>query len=162
MKRTTIIETIVFLHVILFLYTGVSKLMDYTVFKENIAGSPILAPIATPIAWGLPWVEFIITVMLIVPRWRLKGLYASLVLMIAFTSYVIGLLLFENDLPCSCGGILQQLSWPQHLILNSAFILLAISAIVLQRREKKQHQNWITQYGMTNLEYKDLVKPDLS
>jgi hypothetical protein len=117
--------------------------MDFSVFKENIAESPLLAPIAKPIAWGLPWVEFIITLLLIIPRWRLKGLYASLALMILFTVYVIGLLLFDKKLPCSCGGILQEFSWPQHLAFNSIFVLLSIWAIVLQRLEKKaQERNW--------------------
>lgn len=154
MKRTTIIEIIIFLYAILFLYTGISKLIDYSVFKESIADSPILALIATPIALGLPWVEFAITLLLIIPRWRLKGLYSALILMITFTGYVIGILLFDKNLPCSCGGILQLLSWPQHVIFNISFILLAIWAIVLQRREKKQHQlNWINHYRISNLEF---------
>src|SRR6185295_13150282 len=104
MKRTTIIETAVFLYTILFLYTGISKLIDYRVFRKQIAESPLLSPVALPVAWGLPWLEFAITALLIIPRWRLKGLYASLVLMIAFTCYVASLLLFDKDLPCSCGG----------------------------------------------------------
>ena len=154
MKRTTLIETIIFLYAILFLYTGISKLLEYDVFKENIAGSPILAPVASPIAWGVPLLEFSVTAMLVIPRWRLKGLYAAITLMILFTAYVIAILLFDKDLPCSCGGIIQQLSWPQHLFFNSIFILLAIWGIVLQKREKKQQQiNWTNQYRITNLEY---------
>ena len=122
--------------------------MDFSMFKENIANSPILAPIATPIAWGMPWVEFAVTLLLIIPRWRLKGSYASLVLMALFTGYVIGILIFDEHLPCSCGGILQQLSWPQHLIFNGVFVLMAIWAIVLQRREKNTREsNWkLTEY----------------
>lgn len=143
MKRTTIIETITFLYAILFLYTGISKLMDYSVFQKNIADSPILAPIATLIAFALPLVEFMATLLLIIPRWRLKGLYASLTLMIVFTGYVIAILLFDEHLPCSCGGIIQQLSWPQHLVFNAVFTLIAIWGIILQRREKKARQmNW--------------------
>lgn len=150
MKRTTIIETIVFLYAILFIYTGISKLLDYSVFKESIADSPILGPIAKPIAWGLPRVEFVITLLLIIPRWRLKGLYSSLLLMISFTIYVVGILLFNKKLPCSCGGILQQLTWPQHVVFNVAFTLLAIWAIVLLRREKKARQ--------MNLNFNEYIK----
>lgn len=143
MKRTTIVETIIFLYAVLFLYTGITKLTEYEIFRENVAESPILAPIATPIAWGLPWMEFAITMMILIPRWRLKGLYATLILMVAFTAYIICILLFDKNLPCSCGGIIEQLSWPQHLVFNIAFILLAILGIALQRREKKQLQiNW--------------------
>lgn len=139
-KRTTIIETITILYVILFLYTGIAKLMDYAVFKEQIAVSPILAPISTPVAALLPWVEFAVVLLLIVPRWRLKGLYASLALMTMFTIYILAVMAFSKELPCSCGGIIDLLSWNQHLILNAVFIGLAAWAILLQRRVRRDLQ----------------------
>lgn len=143
MKRTTIIETIIFLFLVLFLYTGISKIADYSAFKENISESPMLASIATPLAWSVPLTEFLVTIMLLIPRWRLKGLYAALALMITFTCYVIAILIFNDSLPCSCGGILQQLSWPQHIAFNGAFIIFAMWGIKLQRREiKVQHTSW--------------------
>src|ERR1044072_9048822 len=106
MKRATIIETIVVAYTILFLYTAISKLMDYTVFKEQVAASPILAPVSKLIAIGLPWTEIFVTVLLIVPKWRLKGFYASLFLMTAFTIYIAATLAFSDHIPCSCGGII--------------------------------------------------------
>src|SRR5438445_7843878 len=101
MKRSTIIELIALLYVILFLYTGISKLMDYSVFKEQIATSPLLAPISGWIAIGLPAIEIILAIILFIPRTRLKGLYASLVLMIIFTGYIIAILSFNEHIPCS-------------------------------------------------------------
>jgi uncharacterized membrane protein YphA (DoxX/SURF4 family) len=143
MKRTTILEVIIFLYAILFFYTGISKLMDYSVFKEQLAESPILTPVAPLIAGILPWIEFFIVVMLIIPRWRLKGLYAALSMMTAFTIYIIILVSFSDKLPCSCGGIISELSWPQHIILNGAFILLAVWSLALQKKIKKQNKtNW--------------------
>ena len=138
-KRTTIIETILVLDIILFLYTGISKIIDYSEFKEQLADSPILGFVSTPVALLLPWVEFTIVAMLIIPRWRLKGFYATLTLMILFTAYIIGLLSIDKELPCSCGGIIALLSWKQHLVFNSVFILLNALAIRLQKREKKEH-----------------------
>ncbi|WP_315815636.1 MauE/DoxX family redox-associated membrane protein [Paraflavitalea speifideaquila] len=111
MKRTTIVETVVFLFVVLFLYTGISKIMEYTVFKEQLKESPILGFAANFVARWLPIMEFLLVVLLIVPRWRLKGLYLSTALMTAFTVYIIVLMSISTDLPCSCGGVLAQLSW---------------------------------------------------
>jgi hypothetical protein len=137
-KRTTIIETILVLNIILFLYTGISKIMEYSEFEEQLGDSPILGFAATPLALLLPWVEFAIVLMLIVPRWRLKGLYATLALMVLFTVYIIGLFSINKELPCSCGGIIALLSWKQHLVFNSVFILLNVLAIRLQKRQKKE------------------------
>jgi uncharacterized membrane protein YphA (DoxX/SURF4 family) len=138
LRRTTIIEIITVLNIILFLYTGIAKLMDYSLFKEQLAASPILEPIAKPVALLLPWIEFAIVLLLVIPRWRLKGLYSSLALMIVFTVYIIALFSFSKEMPCSCGGIIELLSWKQHLIFNGAFILLNIWAIVMSRKEKKE------------------------
>src|SRR5882757_5894286 len=137
MKRSTIIEVISILFMILFLYTGISKLIEYSVFREQIAESPILAPLASFIAWSLPLIEFSVVVLLFVAKWRMKGLYASLILMILFTGYVIALVSFSDRLPCSCGGVLEQLSWRQHIVFNSVFTGLALWAILLHRKSNK-------------------------
>ena len=138
LSKATIVEIISFLFIILFLYTGVSKLMEYAVFKEQIAESPVLQPVAPFIAWALPLTELLVSLMLIIPRWRLKGLYASLLLMIAFTIYIGAIMTFAKELPCSCGGIISLLSWRDHLILNSVFILLAFAGVRLER-QLRQH-----------------------
>jgi uncharacterized membrane protein YphA (DoxX/SURF4 family) len=129
-----LVETIALLFVILFLYTGTSKLSEYGVFEEQLAESPVLKPVAPIVTWLLPITEFVVSLLLLVPRWRMKGLYASLGLMITFTLYVIAILSFSKELPCSCGGIIGLLSWQEHLVFNGVFILLAITGILLQRR----------------------------
>jgi uncharacterized membrane protein YphA (DoxX/SURF4 family) len=137
MKRTALfVEIIVFLFVILFLYTGISKIMDYDIFKEQLAESPVLKPVAQLVAIGLPLLEFLLSAMLIIPRWRLKGLYFSTALMIAFTIYIIALMLFADHLPCSCGGVLAQLSWGQHIVFNSVYIVLGVIGIILERNNR--------------------------
>lgn len=137
MLKRTIPSIVALLLVVLFLYTGISKLMDYTVFKEQIAESPILAPVAPFVAWALPLVEFAVAIALFIPAWRLWGLYASSVLMLLFTGYIAAILSFSEELPCSCGGILQEMSWQQHLVFNITFTLLAILSAILERKRRK-------------------------
>jgi uncharacterized membrane protein YphA (DoxX/SURF4 family) len=133
-KKEVIVESIALYFVILFLYTGITKLMEFDVFQEQLSESPILEPVASVTALGIPAVEFIISIMLFIPRFRSIGLYATLTLMIAFTIYVIALVSFSTQLPCSCGGIMEELSWQGHLVFNCASILLAFVAIGMQRR----------------------------
>lgn len=147
-KRTTIIEIITVLNIILFLYTGIAKIMDYSVFKEQLADSPILSWAATPVAITLPIVEFAIVLMLTIPRWRLKGLYASFVIMTLFTVYIIAMFIVAPEMPCSCGGIIELLSWQGHLIFNGVFVLMNGWSIYLQKKCKKEiDKDWTKRKG---------------
>jgi uncharacterized membrane protein YphA (DoxX/SURF4 family) len=138
LKKSTIVEIIALFFVILFLYTGISKLMDFLVFREQLAESPVLEPIAPLVAWGLPVTEFIVSILLFFPRYRLKGLYAAFALMVLFTGYVIAVLLFSTELPCSCGGIIELLSWKGHLIFNTLLILLAYTGIRMAKKLRQR------------------------
>jgi len=60
-------------------------------------------------------------------------LYYAFVLMTVFTLYIAYMLLFTPKLPCSCGGVLQQMTWKQHLLFNIGFTLLAAYAIWLKK-----------------------------
>lgn len=150
MKKTVILEIIIVLYIILFLYTGISKLIDYSVFKEQISTSPLLAPVSTIIAIGLPWIEFLIVGLLIIPRWRLKGLYSAFLMMVLFTIYIIGILFFNKELPCSCGGVISELSWSQHIVFNSAFIITALIGIRIERQLKKAGRQDLLLVSSTN------------
>jgi len=134
LKKSLLVEIISMLFVILFLYTGISKLLEFDVFQEQLAESPLLEPVAPIVAWGLPITEFILCLLLFFPRYRLQGLYATFTLMVLFTGYIILLLTSDKELPCSCGGIVEALSWKGHLIFNSTLILLSFSAIRMQKR----------------------------
>ncbi|WP_417857511.1 MauE/DoxX family redox-associated membrane protein, partial [Xanthomarina gelatinilytica] len=64
-------------------------------------------------------------------RFRIPALFAAFALMVMFTAYIVIILNFSDFIPCSCGGVLEKLSWTQHLIFNIAFIILAGVAVFL-------------------------------
>ncbi|WP_415751065.1 MauE/DoxX family redox-associated membrane protein [Chitinophaga sp. LS1] len=133
-KNAFFLEVICMLFVILFVYTAISKFLDFSLFSAQIGMSPVLAPVAKIIAWVVPLAEIIDSVMLMVPALRLRGLYIALGLMLSFTIYIILLMKLSAHLPCSCGGVIELLSWRDHLILNCVYILLAIAGIWIYRR----------------------------
>ena len=133
-KKTTLLEIICALFVILFIYTGLNKLLDYDGFSFQLGRSPYLQNFNHPIALLLPPGELLVALALIAKRTRLAGFYASFFLMSLFTGYVAIMLSLSYYLPCSCGGILQALSWQGHLVFNSAFTALAVAGTLLQYR----------------------------
>ncbi|SFW90158.1 MauE/DoxX family redox-associated membrane protein [Chitinophaga sancti] len=133
MKRSVFVDCVAFLFVLLFIYTATSKFLDFSLFREQISESTLLAPFGRVIAWIVPISEIVISIMLLFPKWRIKGLYFALILMTFFTTYIILIMNFSKHIPCSCGGIISLLSWKDHLILNSAFLVLGALAIWISR-----------------------------
>ena len=122
-----------FLLISLFAYTGLSKLSDHTVFHSQLNGLPFIQYAAPVLWWLLPVLELGIAIILVVPKLRLTGYYMSAILLFLFTVYLGGMILSGMELPCSCGGVIQYLSWKQHIILNIFFIILSVMGIYFQK-----------------------------
>lgn len=135
MSRKWLVETIVLLLFILFVYAATSKLMDYKHFSFQMDAQPFDDRFTPWLVFGVPLVEFVIAAMLIFKRTMMTGLWASLALMLIFTGYIIMIKLnFFGKIPCSCGGVISRLNWTQHLFFNLFFVLISIAGIILQRR----------------------------
>ena len=113
----------------MFVYAAISKLLDFETFTVQLAQSPLLSAYTGVIAWVVPGLEILIAVLLTIPKYRIPALYASFTLMVMFTAYIYIILNFSDFIPCSCGGVLEKLSWTQHLIFNIVFIILAGAAV---------------------------------
>jgi uncharacterized membrane protein YphA (DoxX/SURF4 family) len=126
MLRRTVLETIRLLFILLFVYTAVSKFLDYENFRAVIGQSPLLTRFAPVLAIVVPVAEIIIALLLVLPRYRRTGLYASFAMMMLFTTYIIVLMTLAEKIPCSCGGVISRMTWTQHLYFNIFFVLLAL------------------------------------
>lgn len=130
MNRRFIQAILASLLIILFVYAGLSKLLDFTTFKLQLEKSPFLASFYHLVAWIIPLFELIIAILLSNNTTRLKGFYCSFFLMLLFTGYIYSMLHFSNYVSCSCGGVLSKMSWSQHLVFNVIFTLIALTGIL--------------------------------
>lgn len=134
--RKTSVEIISLVYVMVFAFTGLTKLMEGDQFFNNLNNSPILPDVvwlSYIISWAVPTLEIVIALLIAIPRTRLKGLYAALGLMIVFTMYVAGIVFISPYAPCSCGGIITLLTWQEHLLFSIGMIVLALLAIRFHR-----------------------------
>jgi len=129
--RDYIIQIVCYLYILLFVYAAVNKIMDFQNFRVQIAQSPLLTSFAGFVAVAVLAIEIAIALLLSIPQLRKLGLYAALTLMILFSLYIYMILTYSPFVPCSCGGILEDMGWTQHLLFNIAFCILAVSAIYL-------------------------------
>ena len=144
MKRKIAIEVISLLFIFLFTYAAVNKLLDYQKFTVQIGLSPLLTGFSGFIPWMVISFELIISVFLLVPKFRLYALFASFSLMTMFTAYIVAILKFSSFVPCSCGGVLEKLGWLEHFIFNSVFVVLALLGIIFQASIIKEDRNRIS------------------
>lgn len=128
------IEAITAVLLLLWIYTGLNKVIHYDKFSFELGRSPFLQHIAPLVAILVPAGELLTAILLIFKRTRVVGLYGSLFSMTLFTGYVYIMLQYAYDLPCSCGGIIELLTWEQHLLVNMGLTLLTVLALLLQNR----------------------------
>jgi uncharacterized membrane protein YphA (DoxX/SURF4 family) len=138
MKSAVTIELISFLFILLFMYAGLSKLMDYQKFTIEIGQSPLLTGFGTTLPWIVIGVEVLIPLLFVLPTFRLYAFFASFSLMTMFSVYIVAILGISPYVPCSCGGVLEDLGWTEHLIFNGMFVLLALVGIILQANQEKK------------------------
>jgi len=130
-------EMIVDLLAILWIYAAMSKLWDFTKYRKEIYLQVIPSFVKVLVIYGLPTVELIVATGLLIKQFYRPSLYASSALLTAFSIYILlalsGLL---GRAPCSCGGILENMTWTTHLFFNLTFIALSAIAIVNLRERR--------------------------
>lgn len=127
MRRISQIIAAIF--ILVFVYTAISKLLSMDAFIKVLHQSALLSRFAGWVGWSLPFVELVVSALLVFPETRKAGLLISLGLMVLFTAYIGWMILYEPKLPCSCGGVIRYMSWRTHLVFNSVLIVLAITGI---------------------------------
>lgn len=136
-RKAVVVEIIVYFFIFLFLYTGINKLLDFSVFRIQLSDSAFMPDdraISGILSWIIailvPFTEIIVSCLLFLPRTRRLGLLVSAILMSFFSLYVGAIIFFVpgNKQPCSCGGVYDNMNWNWHLGLNLAFAFLAFVA----------------------------------
>lgn len=117
--------------VLVFVYAATSKILDFEQFRIQIGQSPLLSAFADFVSIAVISLEYILAWLLIFSNTRSLGFLFSFGLMVMFTTYIFIVLNYSDYIPCSCGGVIEELSWNQHLIFNGFLILLSATGFLL-------------------------------
>ena len=135
---------VVSLFMLLWVYAATAKLLEFEAFSIQLGQSPLLSAYAGILVWLVPLSEYVLSTLLLIPKTKNIGLYGSLCLMTAFTTYIIIILNYADFVPCSCGGILEALSWTEHLLFNGFCIILILLVLFINRlsfSNQSQHRS---------------------
>jgi putative oxidoreductase len=119
--------------VLLFAYTGASKLLGHQKMLAQLEQSGLPEPLPQLASYAVPVVELVIALLLSFERSRLAGLWGACLAMLFFTGYVAFILSGKN-IPCSCGGVIAKMNWQQHLYFNIFFLLVSILSLYYHKR----------------------------
>ncbi|WP_052496198.1 MauE/DoxX family redox-associated membrane protein [Pedobacter lusitanus] len=134
MRRENVLRIISAVIALLFFYTAISKLIELTQSKSEMINQVFPVAIALVLVWAVPLTELFVVGLLLYQPLRLKGFYASLILLSAFTIYIaITMTGTFGRIPCSCGGILKHMSYQTHLIFNLFFLIVTGAGIFIER-----------------------------
>jgi hypothetical protein len=102
----------------LFTYTAISKTIDYILFYQQLSNIPAMRPFAGFVVVFIPLIEITTAILLLFPKTEIIGWWLSAILFSVFIIYILAMMILVPKLPCSCGGIIEGLSWTNHLIIN--------------------------------------------
>lgn len=136
MKRQIILNICIALMILLYSYTALSKYLDQYrfVFQMKLSPFVLVKEFAAFWGWFIPLTEIAIVIGVCIEKLQKYALTASVILLIAFEVYIIGMLMTGLKLPCACGGVIAFMSWKMHVLFNAIFITINIIAIRLQSR----------------------------
>ena len=120
--------------ILLFCYAAISKIMDFEKFQIQMKDSPLLSPFSELLPLFIIAVELFLVGLLCYQKTQNIGLLGSFILMLIFTVYIAIMLVTSENLPCSCGGILEKMTWTQHFYFNIGCTILIAFALVLNKK----------------------------
>jgi hypothetical protein len=137
MKPRLAVELIAALLILVFVYTAATKLLEPRIFTAVLLRLPVLKHGSRLFTSLVPALELTIALMLFIHETRRTAFLLSFLLIALFTIYLTGMILFAPHLPCSCGGVLNQLSWGGHVLFNTALAGLSLAGYRLMKKARQ-------------------------
>ncbi len=112
--------------VLLWTYAALVKLIDPELSLSQMRNQVFPNWLAQVLTFAIPLAEPGLVVLLMLPSLRRAGFVLSFTLLGLFTGYIILIkLMVFGRIPCSCGGIISNFTWTQHLFFNLFFLALS-------------------------------------
>ena len=141
-KKEPITTTIASLLAALLCYAAMSKLMNYEQSQNEMLNQVFPRSWAIILTWFVPSLELLITLTLLFKQTLRYGLWAATLLLGAFSIYIAVVMTgVFGRVPCSCGGILKNMSYYVHLIFNLLFLTIGIAGIRLTNHKYANNKN---------------------
>lgn len=137
MKKNTIVEVIAALLLVFYVHSVVNIYIQFNGLRSVLS---FYTPYALHLTWVILLTEFLIALLLFIPRTRLIGLLMSSL----FSLVIIVTIFWSPHNPHDFGGVLNGISEKQKLYLATLLFILGITAFsikVIERRTKRNKES---------------------
>jgi hypothetical protein len=136
--RNRIITSSIFANFIIFFYSGVDKLLYFDQFVNNFSKSPFSPQqYLRELCAAIIFLEIGFSLLLFFDETKRISLIGFGILSFLFSLYISLMIFYSPYLPCSCGGIIDLLSWNEHLVLAICLFFLSFYSSYLIKNENK-------------------------
>ncbi|HAE66629.1 MULTISPECIES: MauE/DoxX family redox-associated membrane protein [Sphingobacterium] len=125
-------DLIIYGYAFLYMYTGWAKFMNLSTFIRGNGKIPYLGQYAKLIGYGIPSLEIVLAILLVIPVYRIKrfALWTSTLLMGVFILYLSLMVGFAEKKLCHCGGVIESMGWKTHIAFNLIWVIAGIFVLV--------------------------------
>jgi uncharacterized membrane protein YhaH (DUF805 family) len=122
--------------VLLFAYTAANKLYNHDrfVFQLQLVPVHLVQISAAYLSFTAPVAELALAIALCIKRYHFIALASSLALLLLFEIYLSVLVLTNKILPCSCAGVIPNLSWDEQIIFNAFLICITCYGVLIAKK----------------------------
>jgi uncharacterized membrane protein YphA (DoxX/SURF4 family) len=119
---------------VVFIWSGIIKIVDPLLFAQDVANYRVFPQsLSLLIALGLPWIEVLCGLLLVLGIWvRAASLLLS-GLLLAFLILIVTTIVRGIDVACGCFGSLSHTVDYKLLLLDSALLFLSLNIFFSRR-----------------------------
>lgn len=115
---------------VLFSYAAMSKGTDFKNFRDQLGQSPGLEGYGEPVAYGIIALQTLSVILLCYRPLRFRGLCLTFGMVTVFAGYITLILTDITNLPCTCIGLFEKMTWKGNLVLNIGLMITALTGIM--------------------------------
>ncbi len=104
--------------------------MDFKNFRDQLTQAPGMQGLGEIIAYVLIILMTVTVVMLCYRRFQFWGLLLAFGMVTVFAGYITILLTDSKNLPCTCIGLFENMTWKDNLSLNAGLIIIAVTGVI--------------------------------
>ncbi|QXU39721.1 MauE/DoxX family redox-associated membrane protein [Pedobacter sp. D749] len=131
--KTKLPQVISAAFILLWIYTAGNKLLNFHSYKQEMSLQVFSPDFAAILVYAVPFIEILCAILLLIKKTNTLGLGLSLLLMLAFTGYILLIISgYFPKTPCSCGGVIKAMGWKAHLIFNLFFLTAATLSLYIK------------------------------